>query len=142
MDNPKIFATGNENLSGDFNISYYIIEKEEKFFDWLDKLLSIALKSEKKESSKYIHRNIEDDQGSVIGEEVYLKNISKMIDVHEHYGNTNRIDLYYGKDRVFMTFRKSKEIRREITEFISKTKDWINVKETKELPVYAGEKIN
>ena len=43
MNNSKIYATGNENISGDYNISYYVLEKNEKFLNWLDKLVKEVL---------------------------------------------------------------------------------------------------
>jgi hypothetical protein len=30
---PKIYATGNETLKGEFNISHYIFEKDNSFLD-------------------------------------------------------------------------------------------------------------
>ena len=67
-------------------------------------------------------------------EEVYtLKDINNLIDFHEHYENTfDRIDLFYGKERVYITFRKSRETRRKFAKFILKTKEWVKIKRVKE----------
>jgi hypothetical protein len=143
MNKPKIYATGNENLNGDFNISYYIVEKDSSFLDWLEKLLNDIMKTDGETYSvKFIVKNKKDKHGKFIGEEVFAKNIHKMVDLHEHYGSKeDRVDLFYGRERIYMTFRKSKETRRKFARFLSKTKDWIEIKEIPQLPVYAGRKI-
>ncbi len=65
-----------------------------------------------------------------------------MIDVHEKYTNkNNRVDIFYGKDRIYVTLRKSREIRKRFAEFVLKTKDWIEIKEIPEIPIYAGDRI-
>ena len=49
----------------------------------------------------------------MIEDEIYIKEINKMIDVHEHYENKGeRIDVFYGSKRVYVTLRKSNEIRK------------------------------
>ena len=137
MTKPKIYATGNENLSGDFNISYYIIEKDDNFLEWLGTLLKEVLirnldvpkvkkdklffsldnKARKATGThytrddivKFIVKETNDEHENPTGKEIYLKDIRKMIDLHEHYGNKgDGVDLFYGKDRVYVTFRKSK----------------------------------
>jgi hypothetical protein len=130
MEKPKIYATGNENLSGNFNVSYYIIEKEEKFLDWLGELLVTVLDIEdgNRRAKFLVKRN--DDDGEP--EEIIPKKIAEMIDEHEHYENKKeRIDIFYGSTRVYMTLRKSKELRKKFADFVLKTKDWIKVEEIK-----------
>ncbi len=141
----KIYATGNENL-GDFNISYYIVEKSSDFLDWLSKLLKEVL--DFKGDIKTIEEFLGDDDQGIPQYKYYLKDIKKMIDVHEKYGDgsdENRIDVFYGKKRVFLVFRKNKEMRKKFARFVMKTKDWIEVEEYKgkklSLPAYAGKEI-
>src|SRR3989344_873019 len=140
MVNPKIYATGNENIRGDFNISYYIVEKDDNFLDWLEDLLKQVLKIEgRKPSAKFVYKSKEDSEGNIIGEEIYAKDIKKMIDLHEHYDNKlDRIDLFYGKDRVYVTFRKSRESRKRFARFMEKTKEWIVIKEIPKMPLYVN----
>ncbi len=140
MDKPKIYATGNENLTGEFNISYYIVEKDENFLEWLgDLLIEVMEIKDGKDRAKLIINNKEDETGAFIGHEIYVKEISKMNDLHEHYSgkDLNRIDIFYGKNRAYITLRKSKETREKFAKFMLKTKEWIKVIEAKELPVYA-----
>ena len=148
MTKPKIYASENENISGENNISYYVFEKDNSFLDWLSKLLEEVLEIEGGEQeAKFVIREEEDEKG-YIRENIYLKEIDKMIDLHEKYTNTgyknkgNRVDVFYGKDRVYVTLRKSKEARKKFADFVLKTKDWIKAREVKELPIYVGKKVN
>lgn len=128
MEKPKIYATGNENLSGRFNVSYYIIEKDEKFLDWLgDLLVEVLDMQEGKTQAKFIVKRNDDDGNA---EEIIPKNIHEMIDFHEHYEQKKeRVDIFYGAKRIYMTLRKSKEMRKKFADFVQKTKDWVKVKE-------------
>lgn len=141
MDKPKIYATGNENLNGDFNVSYYIVEKDKTFLEWLGELLEDVLGIEGgKNKAKFVYKidNDNDEEKT----EIYSKEIEKMVDVHEKYLiNNDRVDLFYGQGRVYLTFRKSRETRQKFARFLSKTKEWIEVKEVQKLPVYAGKRI-
>ena len=142
MEKPKIYAAGNEDISGEFNISYYVIEKDDTFLDWLGKMLVdvLGIETGTKEAT-FIAKEEEDDEGSVIKRDIYKKNITKMIDVHEHYGIAgNRVDVFYGESRIFLTLRKSREVRKKFAQFIIQTKDWIDVKEVKEIPDYLTKK--
>ena len=137
MDKSKIYATGNETLKGEFNISYYIFEKDKTFLDWLSKLLIEVFDIENgEEQAKYFVKEKKD------AKEVYIKDINKMIDLHEKYSNkVERIDVFYGKNKVYVTLRKSKEIRKKFASFIIKTRDWIESKQTLEMPVYAKKRL-
>ncbi len=131
---PKIYATGNETIKGEHNISYYIFEKDDSFLEWLGKLLVDVFEIENGEKQAKFIMGISEDEG----EEVYNKKLlNEMIDVHEKYGEKeDRIDIFYGKNRVYVTLKKSKEIRKKFTDFVKKTKDWIKVKEVRRIPVY------
>jgi nucleoid-associated protein YejK len=130
----KIYATGNETLKGEFNISYYIFEKDKTFLDWLSKLLVEVFEIQNGEQkAKFIVK--EKDRGI---EEVYIKDINKMVDLHEKYSNKNdKIDIFYGNNKIYVTLRKSKEIRKKFTAFVRKTKDWIKAKSVNKIPIYA-----
>ena len=140
----KIYATGNETLKGEFNVSYYVFEKDDVFLDWLSKLLiEVFGIQDGEERAKFIIKRKDTEEGDWMDDEVYVKEISKMIDVHEKYENKGyenkgeRVDVFYGKDRVYVTLRKSKEIRKKFVDFVKRTRDWIKVKEVQEIQVYA-----
>lgn len=144
MEKPKIYASGNETLKGEFNVSYYIFEKDESFLDWLGRLLVEVFEIEDGEwQAKFIVEKEEDERGVWIEKGVYQKDIHKMIDLHEKYFNKGeRVDVFYGKNRVYVTLRKSREIRKKFANFVLKTKDWIVAREIPELPTYAGKKVD
>jgi hypothetical protein len=144
MSKPKIYASGNETLKGEFNVSYYIFQKDESFLDWLAKLLIEVIEIEDGEwQAKFIIDREEDAQGGLVEKGIYQKNVNKMVDVHEKYFNKGqRVDVFYGKERVYVTLRKSREIRKKFAQFVLKTKEWIAAKQVQELPAYAGKKID
>jgi hypothetical protein len=135
---PKIYATGNETLKGEFNISHYIFEKDNAFLDWLSKLLMEVFEiQDGEQQAKFIIKKKDTDEEEGVEDEIYIKEIKKMIDLHEKYENKGqRIDVFYGKNRIYVTLRKSREIRKKFADFVKKTKDWIKVKEVQEMPVY------
>jgi hypothetical protein len=139
----KIFATGNEIVKNKASISYYIFEKDESFLNWLGEVLTKILKIEEGTSkAKCISHELTDDAGKITNVEIYAKDIKKMRDIHEHYENkTDRIDCFYGQNRVFVTFRKSEEKRNTLTKFIRETKEWVEVKEKNDMPSYTKNKI-
>lgn len=136
---PKIYATGNETIKGEHNISYYVFEKDNSFLDWLSKLLVEVLEiTDGEQQAKFIIKRKDTKEGDWVEDEIYIKNIKKMVDLHEKYENKGeRVDVFYGKERVYVTLRKSREIRKKLSKFIQKTKDWIKVKEVNKIPIYA-----
>lgn len=139
---PKIYATGNETLKGEFNISYYIFEKDNSFLDWLSKLLTQVFEIRNGEQqAKFIIKRKDTEEDNLVKDEIYIKEISKMIDLHEKYENKGqRVDVFYGQNRIYVTLRKSREIRKKFAHFVKKTKDWIEVKEVQEMPIYVKKK--
>jgi hypothetical protein len=131
----KIYATGNENIKN-ANISYYVLEKDKYFLDWLSKLLRNILDLDS-EKAKFILIP-GDTNKSNSQDKIYEKEVKKMIDIHEKYGEGNeRADIFYGKNKVFLTIRTSKDKRKKLSDFIRKTKSWVNIKKTKKVPDYA-----
>lgn len=141
MANPKVYATGNETLKGEYNISYYIFEKDKSFLDWLGKLLVEVFEiSGGEQRAKFNVETIEEGEDI---EKFYEKEIDKMIDIHEKYENKGeRVDVFYGKDRVYVTLRKSREIRKKFAKFIKKTKDWVQIKKIPKFSMKIGNKSN
>ena len=135
---PTIYTAGNETLKGEFNVSYYIFEKDNSFLDWLGKLLTEVFEVQYGEQlAKFIINRKDTEEGDWVEDEILIKEIDKMIDLHEKYENKGeRIDIFYGKNRVYVTLRKSQEIRKKFADFVKKTKDWIEVKKIKEMPAY------
>ncbi len=61
-----------------------------------------------------------------------------MTDIHEKYEkNQERVDVFYGKNRVYVTLRRSREMRKKFADFLKKTKEWIKVEKVPEIPGYA-----
>jgi hypothetical protein len=143
MAKPKIYLTGNETLKGEYNISHYVFEKDDSFLDWLAQLLVEVFEMPQGEQrAKFIFKTKEDEEGKWIKDEIYAKEIKKMIDIYEKYSNNlGQIDVFYGKNRVYMALRKSREIREKFSRFVFKTRDWIKIKEIKELPIYASKRV-
>ena len=147
MEKSKIFAEGNLNLPPGCNVSYYIVEKDKNFLRWLDKLLVEVLDFNLgEESASVVVKNVEDKDGVIVGREVYGNEIDKMIDLHEKYedrGNSNRVDVFYGKSRVFLTLIKSKYAREKMGKFLLETREWVKVEEVpaKKMPGYVGKML-
>jgi hypothetical protein len=131
----KIYATGNETLEGKFNLSYYVLEKNSKFLDWLGKLLIEVLEIENGENiARFIQKEDEEECKQI----VYIKDINKMVDVRETYANKkgDRVDLFYGLKRVYVTLRKSFDVKDRFAWFMIKSREWIKIEETEKVPVY------
>lgn len=144
---PKIYATGNENVKGEFNLSYYIFEKDPSFLDWLAQLLvEVLIMKKGAKQAKFVIKEGYMKEDKWVEDEVYIKDLSKMIDLHEKYEHLGeRVDVFYGKDRVYVTLRKSNAIRERFAKFVIKTKEWIEVKEVKdvkEIPAYVTKQVS
>lgn len=90
---------------GKFN--YLVIEKERHFLKWIDKLLYDSfghLGDIDKE--EYVN-----NKGDLV---IKNKNIYSLVDRHESYENMNvRVDIYYGKNKVFITLITTLICRKE-----------------------------
>jgi hypothetical protein len=119
MKKPKIYATGNLTKKGRTNVSYYIIEKNEGFHAWLKRfLIEFGVKGEVDVVE------VDSSEGYV----VMGKDLAKMVDVHESYGNENiRVDLFYGVERVFMTLSCEPDKREEFGKKMLSETEWIKV---------------
>lgn len=137
---PRIYSTCNETLKGEFNVSHYIFEKDNSFLDWLGKLLTevFEIRAGEQRAKFIVKRN---DTEEECKDEVYIKEIDKMVDLHEKYENKGeRVDIFYGKNRVYVTLRKSREIRKKFADFVKRTKDLTEVKKIKKIPIYVRKK--
>lgn len=106
MERINIIGMGNYN-----NFNYLIIKKHENFSEIFTKVLESSFKY-----PPSIHSG---------GLEVANRNINKHIDQHESIDIENtRIDLFYGKEVIFLTFicsaKKRKAILDKFSEFEKK----------------------
>jgi hypothetical protein len=99
----KILGIGN---SHEFN--YLIIKKEEGFFEWLNELLVRSFGAISPDIVYYEEIKKGEKMVSV------KKDIKKIVDIHEFYDSDAgvRVDLFFGKNKVFMTFCCSPERRK------------------------------
>jgi hypothetical protein len=94
MDKLMIYATGNLTKEGSTNVSYYIIERDKYFPQWLKNLL------QEFELSKDVELVESEEEGTV-----FRKDLDEMIDIHERYESKYlRVDIFYGNKRVYLTF--------------------------------------
>ena len=117
----KLFSTANQHINGDHNIAHYVVEKSPEFFNWLSKLLSQVFDIMDAESQvKFLTLNDYDHVPPI--EKIIAKDINKMIDIRETYSSKegDQINLFYGKERVYITFRENREKRLELGNFLSK----------------------
>jgi len=92
--NPKIYATGNETLKGEFNISYYIFEKDNSFLDWLGRLLTEVFElHDGEQQAKFVINRKDTEEEDWVEDEILTKEIDKMIDLHEKYENKGENSL-------------------------------------------------
>jgi hypothetical protein len=124
MEKLTIYYTENETIKGENNISRYIVSKYPSFLDWLGKLLKEVLGIEEGEQlAKFYIEKLGDE---LENEKLIAKDIKKMIDKNEKYSSPlGRVDIFYGKERVYMTLRKSKGIRKKFADFMKKNSIWI-----------------
>lgn len=89
----KLYGTGNYE---DFN--FYIFDKENSVAEILSKIFSNILNNE-------WNRYNEDTNKK--------ENIERYKDIHENlgFGGKNRIDIFYGNKKMFVTLHCSKELR-------------------------------
>ncbi len=101
MKKIKLHEIGNEE---DFN--WYIFDKEQIVFNILNKILLMDFDIDLK-----LYR---EDVGGEI-------NIEKYVDIHEHEGNNKlRIDLFYGKSKIYFTLICSSDLRLKFNESLFK----------------------
>lgn len=123
----KIYSARNQTLSKDSTISLYVLEKNPDFFKWLNQALSALQMNSGQIRPWQVKNPVEDKKGNLIRYDFYTKQIQKMVDVHEKYenGKTNeRVDLFYGKNRIQLTLICSYEKRMKFANFLKKQAIW------------------
>lgn len=66
---------------------------------------------------------------------------SKIYESENYENESERVDIFYGRDRVYLTLICSKKTRNKFADFVDRTKEWTKVKEVSEIPIYT-KKIN
>ncbi len=118
MTKIKLYGTGNE---GDFN--YYIFDKKQEVFNILNKIFLMDFNLKR----GLTHCNYSDERKKV--------NIEKYSDIHESDKNNElRVDLFYGKNKIYITLICSQDLRIKFNEFLFKyavMSNPIKIKKTK-----------
>ena len=112
MRKAKICAVGNE---GRFN--YIILDKNKDFFDWLALLLfeSFGVYDVQKYEAA-------DKKGNWVTRKKQIRNFT---DKHESYTSKKaRVDVFYGKKKVFIAFNTSLSGRAKFMEVLNKISVW------------------
>lgn len=123
MKKVKILGIGNE---GKFN--YIIVRKQENFFEWLGKVMYNSFEAMPDvDKEEYINKN---------DKFVFKKkDIRKYIDKHESFeAEGARIDIFYGKENVFISIIASLKNRKKLmdnlekySEFAESGGDWKSI---------------
>lgn len=102
MKKQKILGLGNH---GTFN--WILVKKDSNFFEWLNKVLTESFGQISPDISFY--DLIKKNEKMVTKK----KKIDDYTDIHEHYDAEDdaRIDLFYGKNKIFLTIMTSLENR-------------------------------
>lgn len=98
-------------IGNDDKLNYYIFEKTQKAFEALIKLFNKNLK---------INWQIlmEEHVGNEIKEKKLL--VKNFTDTHQSHRGKSRLDIFYGKKKMFFTLHCSEKIRDKINEDLGK----------------------
>ena len=114
----RIIGMGNE-----CNFNYVIVRKNKDFFKWLSTLLKDSFDISYGVEYEEPH---EDKNGGWINRK---KQIRYFVDKNETYRDKkSRIDIFYGKDKVFITINTSLSKRRKFIENLKKISIWKKTK--------------
>lgn len=112
----KLFGICNE---GNYNI--LILEKHRKFLDWLGNSLECGLDMRRAYQATIM-------EGVNKKDELYTikKKIGDLEDKHEkYYEEEIKVDVFYGKEKVFLMVRCPIEIRKKFIKTLEKTTKWV-----------------
>ncbi len=112
MIKAKILGMGNDGI---FN--YIIVNKNKSLFKWMSKLFRDSLEIEFYEYDEYKNKK---------GEWTTRKRrMEEFTDKHESYGNKKaEIDIFYGKNKIFIMLRTSLEARKKLMKVLDKISSW------------------
>lgn len=103
MKKIKLHEIGNEE-----NFNWYLFDKKQGVFDILNKIFIMDFNLDLN-----LYRDDLDKKGKI--------NVEKYVDIHEHEGNSQlRIDLFYGKNKIYLTLICSHELRLKFNESLFK----------------------
>jgi hypothetical protein len=111
MKKIKVLGIGNKE---EFN--WIIVKKDKDFFEWLNKVLT--------ESFGHVSPDVNFYDRITVKNKVVTKKkeIEYYADLHEYYDaeDKTRIDLFYGKEKVFITILASLDNRKRLMENLEK----------------------
>lgn len=110
MKKIKLYAIGNEN-----KLNYYIIDKKQKSIENIARLFSEIFKL-------YLdfHKEYEDTNGVWRSRKINLEKIKDKHKSISNYSNNNRIDIFFGEKRAFITISCSQTLRKKFNEELIK----------------------
>ena len=118
MIKTKICGMGHEG-----RFTFVIVEKNRHFFNWLAHLLYRSFKICDVDTYDFENR-----KGKWITRKKQIKNF---IDKHESYyviGAKERVDIFYGKDRVLITVNAPLRTKRKFLDIIEELSEWAKIK--------------
>ncbi|MBT3397641.1 hypothetical protein HOA55_03370 [archaeon] len=90
--------------------SYYTFEKTQEAFETLAGLFGKALEA----GWELFYDDCDDNYNS---KKIFVK---KLIDVHNAYPGKSRLDVFYGKDKIFVMIHSTDKVREKINEELGK----------------------
>ena len=115
MRKMKVLGMGNED-----NFNYLIIKKSEGFFEWFNELLVEAFGGAEND---VMYCESRDKDGKIINEK---RDVNDETDTHEYYPTNDgiRVDVFYGKEKVFLTFNCSLDKRGKFMKKLEEISDF------------------
>jgi len=111
-----VLGMGNQ---GKYN--YFIVKKEKGFLEWLSKVYS--------EGAMEVAYDVMLYEDVEIGGKTKSKkrNVVKIYDLHETYptSETGRLDVFYGKEKIFLTLYASGSERKKFIKSLEKQSDFL-----------------
>jgi hypothetical protein len=110
----KIYGMGHEG-----RFTYIVVEKSKNFFDWLARLLYRSFKTFDVDSYDF-----ENKKGQWVTRKKQIKNF---VDKHESYyliGRTERVDVFYGRNRVFIAVSASSKSKKKFLDVLDEISEW------------------
>jgi len=111
--NLKLYSIGND---GNFN--YYIFDKRQNVMESLSKIFFSILKL-----GWDLYEEYEDENGKWIHKKRYIKNYKDFHERINKIGFENRIDIFYGDKKMFITLHCSNNLRLKFNEELFKLFD-------------------
>jgi len=114
-----ILGMGNQD-----KYSYFIVKKEKGFLEWVSKIYSGTGTSVSDDVFLY---EVDTPDGIVTRKK---RDIMKLIDIHQAYSTeeSGRLDVFYGKNKVFLTLYASLDIRKRFIKHLESYTEFLEEK--------------